>query len=187
MAGFTIVQDTYPIVGRPTNLNAMSTHSLLLGNDGERMGRLAIDDDGALHWGNGGAGDEFDTTLLKPIHKKLFWDPPPPLAAGKATLLTVPISAKPHCRGLNHFKKTCNTMQKHLLFYGQPEPGDLVQVGFSDAGVAAVQLTAQQVVAASFPNDLVKLYEVQVVLRNVGESAVDLKNGTLRLMVTKWE
>jgi hypothetical protein len=184
MAGFTIVQDTYPIVGRPANLSAMSTHALLLGNDGERMGRLAIDGDGALRWGNGGAGDEFDTTLLKPTHKKLFWDPPP-LAAGKATLLTVPMGAKPHCRGLNHFRKTCDAVQKHLLFYGQPEPGDLVQVGFSGAGAAAVQLTAQ--VSASFPDDPVKLSEVQVVLRNVGESAVDLKNGTLRLVVTKWE
>ena len=63
--------------------------------------------------------------------------------------------------------------------------GDVVQVGFSGAGAAAVQLTAQ--VSASFPDDPVKLSEVQVVLRNVGESAVDLKNGTLRLVVTKWE
>eukprot|EP01051_Picozoa_sp_SAG22_P010850 SAG22_NODE_1001_length_6086_cov_3.870887_6_plen_361_part_00 len=183
--GWTIVQDAYPIEGRPAGLSGDSTHALLLGNSGERTGRLAIDGDGALRWGNGGENDTFDTTLLKPVHKKLAWDPPP-LPAGAATNLTVPMGDKPHCRGTGPARRgPCTPLQHHLLFYGQPEPGDPVSVGFSAAGEADVQLTAQ--VSASYPADAARLSEVRVVLRNVGARPVDLGNGTLRLVVTKWE
>ena len=42
-------------------------------------------------------------------------------------------------------------------------------------------------VSASFPKDASRLSEVKVVLRNAGSSPVDLLNGTLRIVVTKWE
>lgn len=62
--------------------------------------------------------------------------------------------------------------------------GDPVSVGLSSVGAAEVMLTAQ--VSASFPNDTTKRSEVKVVLRNVGDSPVDLANGTLRVVVTRY-
>ena len=52
-------------------------------------------------------------------------------------------------------------------------------------GAAEVMLSAQ--VSASYPEDDEKLSEVKVLVRNVGDAAVDLANGTLRVVVTKWE
>ena len=94
------------------------------------------------------------------------------------------IGSKPHCRGTSPLKPSCAAPQKHFLFYGEPQPGDTVSVGLSSVGVADVMLSAQ--VSASFPDDPVKQSEVRVVLRNVGAEEVDLKNGTLRVVVTRW-
>ena len=60
-----------------------------------------------------------------------------------------------------------------------------VSVGLSSVGAAEVMLSAQ--VSASYPEDDEKLSEVKVLVRNVGDAAVDLANGTLRVVVTKWE
>ena len=59
-----------------------------------------------------------------------------------------------------------------------------MSVGLSSVGAAEVMLTAQ--VSASFPNDATKRSEVKVMLRNVGDNHVDIENGTLRVVVTRW-
>ena len=41
-------------------------------------------------------------------------------------------------------------------------------------------------VSAAYPEDASRRSEVKVILRNVGEGPVDLKNGTLRVVVTRW-
>ena len=181
--GFTVVSDAYP-TSAAAKLSGDSTHAMLIGNSGERSGRLAIDGDGALRWGDGGENDTLDTSLLRPIHKAVAWDPPP-LAAGASASLVVPVGSKPHCRITSEQRPSCNPFQHHLLFYGQPEPGDPVSVGLSSVGAAEVMLSAQ--VSASYPEDDEKLSEVKVLVRNVGDAAVDLANGTLRVVVTKWE
>jgi hypothetical protein len=80
----------------------------------------------------------------------------------------------------------CLPFSFYNRFSPQPEVGDPVSVGFSAVGEADVQLTAQ--VSASYPMDATRLSEVRVLLRNVGGGRpVDLANGTLRLVVTKWE
>ena len=176
--GFTVVSDAYP-TSAAAKLSGDSTHAMLIGNSGERSGRLAIDGDGALRWGDGGENDTLDTSLLRPIHKTVAWDPPP-LGVGASASVVVPVGSKPHCRITSEQRPSCNPFQHHLLFYGQPEPGDPVSVG-----AAEVMLSAQ--VSASYPEDDEKLSEVKVLVRNVGDAAVDLANGTLRVVVTKWE
>ena len=109
---------------------------MLFGNSGEMTGRLAIDGDGSLKWGDGGQNDTLDATLLRPIVAKVAWDPPP-VAVGGATSLVVPMGSKPHCRGRGPCHNT------GLLYYGQPEPGDIVSVGFTSVGAEDVQLSAQ--------------------------------------------
>ena len=95
-----------------------------------------------LRRGDGGENDTLSTTLLRPIHEKVAWDPPP-LAAGARASLVLPVGSKPHCRGTSKLRPTCGTPQKHLLFYGEPQPGDPVSVGLSTVGAAEVMLTAQ--------------------------------------------
>ena len=84
--GFTVVSDAYP-TSTEGRLSGDSTHAMLYGNSGERTGRLAVDGDGSLKWGDGGENDTLDTTLLRPIHKIVAWDPPT-LAAGKVAVST---------------------------------------------------------------------------------------------------
>ena len=95
-----------------------------------------------LRRGDGGENDTLSTTLLRPIHEKVAWDPPP-LAVGARASLVLPVGSKPHCRGTSKLRPTCGTPQKHLLFYGEPQPGDPVSVGLSSVGAAEVMLTAQ--------------------------------------------
>ena len=47
--GFTVVSDAYP-TSTDGKLSGESTHAMLLGNSGERTGRLAMDGDGSLKW-----------------------------------------------------------------------------------------------------------------------------------------
>ena len=66
-----------------------SEHPLMIAQAGEANGRLAIESDGSLLFGDGQG--PFDTTLRRHISRTVAWDPPK-IAAGKsATLLVVEV------------------------------------------------------------------------------------------------
>ena len=132
--GFTIVSDTvgcptrkesqHTVQGCSAKLSGLSTHALLVGMSGEPTARLAVDGDGSLKWGNGGKGNEFDTTLRRPITATTPWDPPP-LAAGAANLTTIQVGV---CRG----------GRGRRFDYGCPGTTDVVAVTHSGLGLSAV-------------------------------------------------
>jgi hypothetical protein len=68
----------YP--GNLTNVRG-SPHALLFGVSGQTQGRLAIEADGSMRYGDG--VDGFDTTVHRPRSAAVTWDPPE-LAAGAA-------------------------------------------------------------------------------------------------------
>ena len=81
------------VTGNGTNESALSahgagvsTHALLLGMAGESSGRMALDFDGTMRWGNG-IGD-FDTLHRGNTAHTTAWDPPA-LAPGKRAKLVV--------------------------------------------------------------------------------------------------
>eukprot|EP01045_Picozoa_sp_COSAG04_P005861 COSAG04_NODE_278_length_18351_cov_17.582676_11_plen_272_part_00 len=65
-----------------------SSHALLLGLSGETKGRMAIEADGSMRFGDG-SGD-FDTTMHRQRTAKVAWDPPK-LEAGSAVSQRVPV------------------------------------------------------------------------------------------------
>ena len=65
-----------------------SEHPLIIGQSGEDHGRLAIESDGSMLWGDGTAA--FDTTLRRLISRTIAWDPPK-IAAGKSAVLAVAV------------------------------------------------------------------------------------------------
>ena len=81
------------VAGDGTNESALSahgagvsTHALLLGLAGESAGRMALDFDGAMRWGNGSGA--FDTVHRGNRVHTTSWDPPE-LAPGKRAKLVM--------------------------------------------------------------------------------------------------
>jgi hypothetical protein len=171
--GFTIVSDTvgcphrkesqHSVEGCSSKLTGLSTHAFVMGMSGEGAARLAIDGDGSMKYGNGGAAAPFDTTFQRPISATKYFDPPP-LAAGAANVSSVLVGVCDQAGSDFH--------------HGCPAPGDVVAVSHSALGMSAVQLTAHVADTKGV---------VAVVLRNVGLEPLDVPAGTLRVVVYKFE
>ena len=90
-----------------------SEHPLLVGQSGESHGRLAIEADGSIMWGDG--SHNFDTVLRRHIARKVDWDPER-LEPGKVTTRLVNVSGA--------------------------SAGDATTAGHSSIGLALVMLAA---------------------------------------------
>eukprot|EP01051_Picozoa_sp_SAG22_P007701 SAG22_NODE_551_length_9178_cov_3.565371_3_plen_128_part_00 len=84
----------------------------------ETNARLAIESDGSILWGDGGA-QEFDTVLRRQVSRTIPWDPPP-LGPGKAATQLV--------SGV-----------------GSAQPGDIVTAGHDGIGLGLALLGANVV------------------------------------------
>jgi hypothetical protein len=174
--GFTFVSDTvscptrkesqHAVEGCSSKLTGLSTHAIIMGMSGEATARLAIDGDGSMKFGNGGAGDAFDTTLHRPITGSKAWDPPP-LSGGAANVTSIVVGA---CSGND------GSPAPHFD-YGCPSGSDVVSVTHSELGMNAVQLTAHVADKGG---------TIAVVLRNAGMETVDIPSGLLHVVIWKF-
>ena len=117
-----------------TNLRG-SSHALLFGVSGQTQGRLAIEADGSMCYGDGNGS--FDTTLHRPRSAVVKWDPPavkPGTAAGHVVVL---VGAKSgDIATVSHTAVDAT----HLVLLSATAQADSVAVVLFNAGAASVDL-----------------------------------------------
>jgi hypothetical protein len=162
LAGQTSAND-FPGIAAPQNRS--SSHALLFGLSGERGGRLAVEADGSMRWGNGGVEDPipFDTSFQRPISAAVKLDPPKlqPREAASFVLTKVGDCSSEH----------------GVLHHGCPSTDDVVVATHSSLGSSAIMLSAHVQDRSG---------SVRVTLLNTGKNVVDMPAGRLHVTVLKF-
>jgi hypothetical protein len=120
--------------GNMTNLRG-SSHALLFGVSGQTQGRLAIEADGSMRYGDGNGS--FDTTLHRPRSAAVKWDPPTVKPGTAASHVVVLVGAKSgDIASVSHTAVDAT----HLVLLSATAQADSVAVVLFNAGAASVDL-----------------------------------------------